>query len=53
MNYKKVIRVLKERSMRVSPYAGKSAEQDILVNVPKLITDYFAEVPNPAEQLKP
>jgi phosphoglucomutase len=34
--------------MKVSPHAGKPAEQNLLVNVPKLITAYFTEVPNPA-----
>ncbi len=34
--------------MIVSPSAGKPAKQDILVNIPKLITTYFAEVPDPS-----
>ncbi len=34
--------------MKVSPHAGKPADQYLLVNVPKLITAYFTEVPNPA-----
>jgi phosphoglucomutase len=34
--------------MKVSPDAGKPAEQNQLVNVPKLITAYFTEIPNPA-----
>jgi phosphoglucomutase len=33
--------------MKVSPYAGKPAEPAMLVNVPKLITAYYAEVPDP------
>ena len=34
--------------MIVSPSAGKSAKPEILVNIPKLITTYFAEVPDPS-----
>ena len=34
--------------MKVSPFAGKPAEQSALVNVPRLITAYYAEVPDPA-----
>jgi phosphoglucomutase len=33
--------------MEVNPYAGKLAEPAMLVNVPKLVTAYFAEVPDP------
>ncbi len=33
--------------MTVSPYAGKSAEASMLVDVPKLVTAYYTEVPNP------
>jgi phosphoglucomutase len=33
--------------MEVSPYAGKPAESSMLVNVPKLITAYYTEVPDP------
>jgi phosphoglucomutase len=33
--------------MKVSPYAGKPAEPAMLVNVPKLVTAYYAEVPDP------
>jgi phosphoglucomutase len=33
--------------MEINPYAGKLAESVILVNVPKLITAYYAEVPDP------
>lgn len=38
--------------MRVSPFAGKSAELSMLVDVPKLVTAYYVEVPDPkiAEQ---
>jgi phosphoglucomutase len=32
--------------MEVSPYAGKPAEPAMLVNVPKLVTAYYAEVPD-------
>jgi phosphoglucomutase len=34
--------------MKVSPFAGKSAEPSMLVNVPKLITAYYTEVPDPS-----
>jgi phosphoglucomutase len=33
--------------MEVSPYAGKPAEPAMLINVPKLITAYYTEVPDP------
>jgi phosphoglucomutase len=34
--------------MKVSPLAGKPAEPAMLVNVPKLITAYYTDVPDPA-----
>ena len=34
--------------MKVSPYAGKPAEPAMLVNVPKLVTAYYTEVPDPS-----
>jgi phosphoglucomutase len=34
--------------MKVSPLAGKPAEASMLVNVPKLITAYYTEVPDPS-----
>src|SRR2546426_9784082 len=34
--------------MKVSPLAGKPPEPGMLVNVPKLITAYYSEVPDPA-----
>jgi len=34
--------------MKLSPLAGKSAAPSMLVNVPKLITAYYSEVPDPA-----
>ena len=34
--------------MKISPLAGKPAEQSVLVNVPKLITSYYVEVPDPS-----
>src|SRR5580704_17017798 len=34
--------------MNVSPFAGKPAEPSMLVNVPRLITAYYAERPDPA-----
>ena len=33
--------------MKVSHYAGKPADPGMLVNVPKLITAYYTEVPDP------
>jgi len=34
--------------MKVSPYAGKPAEASMLVNVPRLVTAYYAEQPDPS-----
>jgi phosphoglucomutase len=34
--------------MKISPYAGKPAGPAMLVNVPKLITAYYTEVPDPS-----
>jgi len=34
--------------MKVSPLAGKSPEPGMLVNVPKLITAYYIDVPDPS-----
>jgi phosphoglucomutase len=34
--------------MTLSPLAGKPAPRDILVNVPRLITAYYKEVPDPS-----
>ena len=34
--------------MKISPLAGKPAPMGILVDVPRLVTAYFAEVPDPA-----
>jgi phosphoglucomutase len=33
--------------MKVSPYAGKPAENSLLVNVPSLITAYYTQAPDP------
>jgi phosphoglucomutase len=33
--------------MKVSPYAGKPATPAMLVNVPKLVTAYYTEIPDP------
>jgi phosphoglucomutase len=40
--------VIKERTMEVHPFAGKLAEPAMLVNVPKLVTAYYTEVPDPS-----
>ncbi|MDD2921150.1 MAG: hypothetical protein PHQ36_02595, partial [Anaerolineales bacterium] len=34
--------------MEVSPLAGKPAEPALLVNVPKLVTAYYTEIPDPS-----
>ena len=34
--------------MKISPCAGKPAEPSMLVNVPRLITAYYTEVPDPS-----
>jgi phosphoglucomutase len=34
--------------MDVSPLAGKPAEPEILINVPKLVTAYYTETPDPS-----
>ena len=34
--------------MKVSPCAGKSAEASMLVNVPRLVTAYYSETPDPS-----
>src|SRR3990170_3182652 len=34
--------------MKLSPLAGKSAQPSMLVNVPKLVTAYYTEVPDPS-----
>ncbi|MCB2214400.1 phosphoglucomutase (alpha-D-glucose-1,6-bisphosphate-dependent) [bacterium] len=36
--------------MTISPIAGKPAPSDLLVDVPKLISAYYTEHPDPAEQ---
>ena len=35
-------------AMKVSPFAGKPAEPSMLVNVPKLITAYYTDLPDPS-----
>jgi phosphoglucomutase len=34
--------------MKVSPLAGKPADPDSLVNVPKLVTAYYTDIPDPS-----
>jgi phosphoglucomutase len=34
--------------MKVSPLAGKPAEQNILVNIPRLVTAYYSGIPDPS-----
>ncbi|MFZ3199894.1 MAG: phosphoglucomutase (alpha-D-glucose-1,6-bisphosphate-dependent) [Candidatus Acidiferrales bacterium] len=38
--------------MNVSPAAGKPADPSILVNVPKLVTDYYALRPDPSDPMQ-
>ena len=35
-------------AIKVSPLAGKPAEPSMLVNVPKLVTAYYTEIPDPS-----
>jgi len=35
--------------MEISPYAGKPAEQNILIDIPKLVTAYYTGVPEPSD----
>jgi phosphoglucomutase len=34
--------------MKISPYAGEPAKASMLVNVPRLVTTYYSEVPDPS-----
>ena len=34
--------------MKVSPFAGKPAQPSMLVNVPRLVTAYYTEIPDPS-----
>ena len=34
--------------MKVSPLAGKPAQASMLVNIPRLVTAYYIEVPDPS-----
>ena len=36
--------------MKVSPLAGKPAQASMLVNIPRLVTAYYIEVPDPSVQ---
>ncbi len=37
-----------DRAMKTSPLAGKPADPSMLVNIPKLVTAYYTETPDPA-----
>ena len=37
-----------EQIMNINPYAGKPAEASMLVDIPRLITAYYTEVPDPS-----
>ena len=39
---------LKDAAVKISPLAGKPAPLSLLVNVPKLVTAYYAEQPDPS-----
>ena len=38
----------KESTMKINPLAGKLAQSAMLVNVPKLVTAYYTEIPDPS-----
>jgi phosphoglucomutase len=38
----------KDTGMKINPLAGKPAEPSMLVNVPKLVTAYYTEIPEPS-----
>jgi phosphoglucomutase len=40
--------VFEEKTMKVSPLAGKPVDPSMLVNVPRLITAYYTEDPDPS-----
>ena len=40
------------QTMKISPLAGKPAPAEILVNVARLVTAYYSEVPDPANPLQ-
>ena len=42
------LRTVEWNEMKVSLFAGKPADQAVLVNVPRLVTSYYAEVPDPS-----
>jgi hypothetical protein len=39
-------------NMKLSPLAGKLAEPTMLVNVPRLVTAYYAERPDPVRAVQ-
>ena len=43
----KLFASIHEDIMKVSPFAGKLPQASMLVNIPKLITAYFSETPDP------
>jgi phosphoglucomutase len=43
-----VVTAFEEGVMKISPCAGKPAEASMLVNVPRLVTAYYTEVPDPS-----
>ena len=42
------MRSAQETAMKIDPLAGKPAEPSMLINVPRLVTAYYTEVPEPS-----
>jgi phosphoglucomutase len=38
----------KDTAMKINPLAGKPAEPSMLINVPRLVTAYYTEIPDPS-----
>ena len=43
---------IKTHAMEISPLAEKPAEQNILVNIPRLVTAYYIGKPDACRELK-
>jgi phosphoglucomutase len=46
--YKRENAMTGEEAMEISHLAGKPAEPEMLINVPRLVTAYFTETPDPS-----
>jgi len=44
------VKILEKCNLSVRPFAGKTQEGGMLVNIRQLITSYYAEVPDPSIQ---